>query len=202
MNLFKKIFGNNKNEKDSEKSKKTENPFMPEPNISDEEKFITKFRDNGGKFLYCENINELHQNFQNILLENKWNKDLFLVSSDNLKSIFNISDRKNPSQNSNYVCFLSECEFLIAFDGSLLFSSNQLAEKKIHQFPEHFVIFAKTSQIIKTISEGMTKIKQIYKNRIPSNITTIKNFKPGAEENFLSYGSSQKNLYLLLLEDS
>ena len=39
------------------------------------------------------------------------------------------------------------------------------------------------------------------KQRIPTNITTIKHFKSGDDKDFLSYGSSAKNLYLLLLED-
>ena len=40
-------------------------------------------------------------------------------------------------------------------------------------------------------------------NNLPSNITSIKNFNKneGEDLNFLTYGSSAKNLYLILLED-
>ena len=62
-------------------------------------------------------------------------------------------------------------------------------------------MFSTTSQLTDTISEGMRKIKNQSKNLIPSNITTIQDFESKKEKDFMSYGSSTKNLYLLLLED-
>jgi hypothetical protein len=44
-------------------------------------------------------------------------------------------------------------------------------------------------------------IKNHCKGKIPSNITTIQDFESNKEKDFMSYGSSTKNLYLLLLED-
>ena len=57
--------------------------------------------------------------------------------------------------------------------------------------------------MVESIGEGLKTIKKKYKNVIPANITTIKHFQPTAEnsDDFLTYGSSSKNLYLLLLED-
>ena len=40
-----------------------------------------------------------------------------------------------------------------------------------------------------------------YEKDYPTNITTIKYFEKVKEDDFLHYGSSAKNLYLLLLED-
>ena len=51
------------------------------------------------------------------------------------------------------------CESLIANDGSLLISSNQIAEKKLVELPENFIVFATTSQFVNTISEGLQGIK-------------------------------------------
>ena len=45
------------------------------------------------------------------------------------------------------------------------------------------------------------KIKNKNANKIPTNITTIKCFNLDKEKDFMSYGSSSKNVYLLLLED-
>ena len=93
------------------------------------------------------------------------------------------------------------CEYLISNDGSILISSNQIAEKKLKDLPKNFIVFASTSQIVQSIGEGLQGIKAKNKKNIPSNITTIKHFKVDEENNFLSYGSSSKNLYLILLED-
>jgi hypothetical protein len=66
-----------------------------------------------------------------------------------------------------------------------------------------FIVFAKTSQLVKNMGEGLTGIKNNFKDNIPTNICAIKNFsRDNDEENFLSSESSNsKNLYLLLLED-
>ena len=63
--------------------------------------------------------------------------------------------------------FLTTCEYLISNDGSLLISSNQIAEKKLRELPANFiVIFATTSQFVETISEGLHGIKDNNRNKI------------------------------------
>ena len=76
-----------------------------------------------------------------------------------------------------------------------------LVEKTGGKLPSNFVIFATTSQLVESISEGLRIIKNKSKQYIPSNITTIQDFENNKEKDFMSYGSSTKNLYLLLLED-
>jgi len=78
-----------------------------------------------------------------------------------------------------------------------------LLEKKLNEIPENIIVFATTSQLVDSIGEGLKSIKKKYKPQIPANITTLKHFEPGTEnsKDFLTYGSSSKHLYLLLLED-
>jgi hypothetical protein len=91
----------------------------------------------------------------------------------------------------------------VAQNGSILVSSNQLMEKKLNEIPLNIIVFATTSQLVDSIGEGLKIIKKKYRERIPANITTLKHFNPSSEEDndFLTYGSSSKHLYLLLLED-
>ena len=84
---------------------------------------------------------------------------------------------------------------------AVLYKDLGLKEKKLSELPSKFIVFSTTSQLTDTISEGMRKIKNQSKNLIPSNITTIQDFESKKEKDFMSYGSSTKNLYLLLLED-
>ena len=104
---------------------------------------------------------------------------------------------------SNSQVFFTTCEHLVAHNGSILVSSNQLQEKKLNEVPENVIVFATTSQLVDTIGEGLKIIKKKYKSGIPANITTIKHFQSTADnaDDFLTYGSSSKHLYLLLLED-
>ena len=67
--------------------------------------------------------------------------------------------------------------------------------------PANIIILAKTSQIVEGKSDGLSAIRKKYLTEYPTNITTIKYFEKAKEEDFTQYGSSAKNLYLLLLED-
>ena len=51
---------------------------------------------------------------------------------------FNLNSSKKTSESAY---FLSTCEYLISNDGSLLISSNQIAEKKLQELPDHFTKF-------------------------------------------------------------
>ena len=99
--------------------------------------------------------------------------------------------------------FFTTCEHLVAHNGSILVCSNQIKEKKLDELPSNLVVFATTSQLVDSISEALKIIKERYQKNIPNNITTLKHFQPTAEnkDDFLSYGSASKNVYLLLLED-
>jgi hypothetical protein len=174
---------------------------MPEIKLPIDEKFTINFKANGGKFLYCENLDEIFDNLNQIIEENDWNTKKALVLNKNLEDKFENAQLKTTKKINDSTFFLTTCENLIANDGSLLISSKQIFEKKLPELPVNFIVFATTSQIVENIGEGLRGIKSKNRERIPTNITTIKHFKSDDDKDFLSYGSSAKNLYLLLLED-
>lgn len=200
MSLFRKIFGasidaSSKEDKDSDTSE-----YLPEQTIPVDELFTLNFKKNGGKFIYCENIGEVREQFENILEENDWFESeaacyesaLFTMLDENKLTYHNVANPK---------FLLASCENLIADEGSVLLSSKQIKHHKPAELPSNIVILATTSQMVETKSDGMRAIKKKYNKEYPSNITTIKYFDKAKEEDFLQYGSSAKNLYLLLLED-
>lgn len=196
MNFFSKFF---KKSLSKEDIKNPESKFLPKKKAVIEERFILKFIENGGKFLYCENLGEVQQNFDLIIKENEWtNTDLLLINK-NLKNQYGLVNDFSSSLEETK-CFVTDCENLIANDGSILISSNQIHEKKLNEFPESLIILSETRKLKNTISEGLAEIKSKSKN-IPTNISTIKNFNVlHQDKDFLSYGTSSKNLYLILLE--
>lgn len=198
MSLFKRLL--NPNYKSGNSAKKEHSKYFPEEKLPIDEKFTYNFTKNGGKFLYCESIPEILTAFDNILLENDWYESSVFCIDDDLMSQFDGFNLSFSKKNST-TFFLSTCESLVANNGSILLSSHQIKEKKLNELPSNFIIFAKTSQLVENISEGLRIIKNHNKNHIPSNITTIQDFESDKEKDFMSYGSSTKNLYLLLLED-
>jgi len=199
MNLFKKIFGSNISSSDEGKNINSDKP-NPDINSPLDEQFIYNFRKNGGKFLYCENLDEVKEQFENILEENDWFESEALCYEPKLFVLLD-ENKLTYGQNINPKFLLSGCENLVAEEGSILFSSNQIKQKKPNDLPSNIVILAKTSQIVEGKSDGLSAIRKKYLTEYPTNITTIKYFEKAKEEDFTQYGSSAKNLYLLLLED-
>tara|TARA_B100001778_G_C18595834_1_gene634639 strand:- start:1608 stop:2216 length:609 start_codon:yes stop_codon:yes gene_type:complete len=201
MNLFRKIFSAKSKEEEKTSEKDQSDKYLPKKELPVDELFTVNFNQNGGKFLYSESLEEAQEFLQKILEENNWKDKTALILNSKLKQKFkNFEWQTTKNINDGYFLFTT-CEYLIANDGSLLISSNQIAEKKLKELPKNFIVFASTSQIVQTIGQGLQGIKVKNKKKIPSNITTIKHFKIDDETNFMSYGSSTKNLYLILLED-
>lgn len=199
MSLFKKLFGAG-NDSSDENKEKDASPFNPESKIPVDEMFTFNFKKNGGKFLYCENLEEVNEQLLNILEENDWFECEAVCYEPKLYHF--LDDNKLTYKNSTSPKFLlASCENLIADEGSVLLTSNQIKQNKPHELPANIVVFATTSQILESKSDGLREIKKRYDKDYPTNITTIKYFEKAKEEDFLHYGSAAKNLYLLLLED-
>lgn len=199
MSLFRKIFGSSISASEEEKEKENNISFS-DNNMSIDEQFIFNFKKNGGKFLYCENSEEVKEQFENILEENDWYESEVLCYDS---SLFNIlqENKLTYEKVANPKFLFSTCENLIAEEGSILFSSKQIKQHKPNELPTNIIVFATTSQILGVKSDGLSAIKKKYERDYPTNITAIKYFEKAKEEDFTQYGSSAKNLYLLLLED-
>lgn len=203
MSLFRKIFGNTSKSDSphSDKEGEVRSKYMPDINTPADERFTKNFIINGGRFLYALNQEEINENFDNILLENDWYESNVFCTDDNLKEIFK-GYNLNFGTEKDAAFFLTTCESLVANDGSLLVCSKQLKELKLNNLPKNVVVYGTASQIVNTIGEGLRLIKSKNSGNIPTNITTMKNFEStGDDKDFMTYGSSTKNLYLLLLED-
>jgi L-lactate utilization protein LutC len=201
--LLKKIFGTTGKEKtlekDTFKSKIELDKKIPEKLM--DEMFAENFTINGGKFIYCPEEKDLLQSLSMILKENSW--DEVCTFNMNLKEFLTrISVSSNETPNESKV-FFSDCEAIIADDGSILISSNQTKGRKLVDLPYDFIIIAQISDLVKDRSAGLSHINMKYKKNMPSNLTTIKGPKTvTGTDNILDTGSinTSKHIYLLLLE--
>ncbi len=200
--IFLKNFFKSQKSSEEKNDSSDKSTFNPDLNLPLDELFVHNFRSNGGKFLYCDSLAEVKEQFINILEENDWfeceatcfEPILFSLLEENK---LNFHEVKNP------MFHLCTCESLTADEGSVVISDKQIKHLKPNEISSNIVIFGTTSQLVRTKTDGLREIKKKYVTNYPSNITSIKNFSNNEEsqENFLSYGSCSKNLYLLLLED-
>lgn len=194
MSFLKKLFN-------TPKEKKPKDPTLDLESLSLDQLFVRNFLKNNGKFLYCTTLNEVTLNLANIIEENSW-ETIICNDYDLLKLTKAIPINIVETNKTSFPFFVS-CEHLIAENGSILFSSNQLKDCKISELTKNFIVYATTSQLVKTNGDGLTGIKSRYQGNIPSNISAIKNYNPNSKNiDFMNYGNTNaKNLYLLLFED-
>ena len=194
MNFFKKLLHLTSSSEEKEIIKH-------EVNLSLDDSFVHYFIEKGGKFLYCTKLDEVIENFKQIVLENNWT-DIVVTDTDLSKLIKKIDIKKHTKHNSS-IPFFTTCEHLIADNGNVLFSSNQLSSVKLSELSKDIILYASVSQLVKNTGEGLTGIKTNFKGNIPTNISAIKNYNINKnDDNFLNYGNTNsKNLYLLLFED-
>ena len=148
MSLFRKIFGRKPDPSRDHIQSEERGRYMPEVKLPIDERFTINFKANGGKFLYCENMEEIYNNLEDILAENNWEKEQVFLLDERLGNLFE-SFELNYTRNSEVATvFLSTCEYLIADDGSLLITSDQVAEKKLYDLPHNIIIYATTSQFV------------------------------------------------------
>lgn len=177
-------------------------PHMPPKELPIEQSFAHKFTACGGKFVYCERIQDAKDAFNSIVEQYPSKiRELFCLDPILAKKLdVGITLTKT---NLNAKIMLCSCESIVAYDGSIVVCERQLGSNKLADLPETLIVIAGTRQFSKTVSEGLKSIKNRYSDNIPLNITSIKQFKPDviSDENYLNYGSSVKEVYLLLLED-
>jgi L-lactate utilization protein LutC len=201
--LFQSFF-KSKNLDQGKEENEEEYKYLPKKDELVEDKFTLNFSSNGGKFLYATDIEECDDYFIKILEENNWTeKSILCFNSSFTKNYIPNNQIKFNKSNLNSNLFITDCEFLVAKDGSILVSAKQIQSYKSNDLPNNIIVMARTSQLSETLSKGLEGIRIKYSNNLPSNITSIKNFNKGDGDdlNFLTYGSSAKNLYLILLED-
>ena len=201
--LFQSFFKSKSLDQDKQENEE-EYKYLPKKDELVEDKFTVNFSSNGGKFLYATDLEECDDYFIKILEENNWTeKSILCFNSSFTKNYIPNNQIKFNKSNLNSNLFITDCEFLVAKDGSILVSAKQIQSYKSNDLPNNIIVMARTSQLSETLSKGLEGIRIKYSNNLPSNITSIKNFNKGDGEdlNFLTYGSSAKNLYLILLED-
>ncbi len=144
--------------------------------IATEEIFAEEFIKLGGKFIFCENEQELLDNI-NILYENSGWKQLLCADERLLKIFHNhkidIVTAADPAKEAADAC-ITGCEMLVARTGSILLSSRQnLGRTAPVYFPIH-IVFAYTNQVVYDIEDGFAALKKKYGSDLPSmiNLTT------------------------------
>ncbi|HET7899529.1 MAG TPA: LUD domain-containing protein, partial [Flavisolibacter sp.] len=119
-----------------------------------------------GKFVFCLDENELGQNLQRLFLQNQWTK--IYCTEEKYRSLFNPQVLYDDIATCDVS--ITSCEALVARTGSILLSSAGQGRVPSVYAPVHICI-ASTSQLVYDIKDGLERVKENYKEGLPSLIT-------------------------------
>ncbi|MGA0048775.1 MAG: LUD domain-containing protein [Flavobacteriaceae bacterium] len=194
MALWDKFFGKKKS------NQHERSPYLPPVEEPIDISFAKNFTSKGGHFLYCDALPQVKANYDNICEENDWDNDSVVCLEKSLSDRFKstlISQTSGSLKAFNAA--LISCEYLISNTGKILLSEHQIKHFKLSELPNTVILFAKTEQLVKDVSQGMTALKNKYAKTIPTNITSLKTKSSDGDENEIeNLNSSAKNIYLLL----
>jgi len=162
--------------------------------------FAKNFTDSGGRFIFIDEINSTKEVFEKIFEENQWGPENVCSLNPNVAKNLEIRSIRKVD-NENVKALVTECEFLISNTGRILICNKQIKSNKIEDLPSVLIVLAKSNQFVSDVSEGMTMLKNKYKGNFPTNITTLNVKNKLNEDNFLTYGNSAKDIYLILSDD-
>ena len=158
MSLFRKFFSSINPASDEIKESEFSKSFT-ENATSVDEKFIYNFKKNGGKFLYCENSEEVNEHFENILEENDWFESAVMCYDPSLYKI--LGDNKLSYNKAAEPKFLfTSCENLIAEEGSILFSSKQIKQHKPNELPANIIIWLLQARFLQPKAMDLVPLKR------------------------------------------
>ena len=138
-----------------------------------EEQFATVFSSLGGKFIFCDNEQELLQNIAVVFDNYGWTK--MLCADERLLKLFqnnrmDIVQAADPTIEDADAC-ITGCEFLVARTGSMIFSSAQSFGRTSSVFYPVHLVFAFNNQMVADIDDALTAMKKKYRNELPSMIS-------------------------------
>tara|TARA_B100001250_G_scaffold117393_1_gene99639 strand:+ start:231 stop:812 length:582 start_codon:yes stop_codon:yes gene_type:complete len=185
--------------------KKKTNDHKDESHDNDEASqelvFAKKFTEAGGKFIYIDEGDSVIDTFTKIKEENQWDKNNVKSLSPVLSKNLGIKKINDISENDDLKALVIECEYLLSNTGRMLISSKQIKNNKVDLLPDILIVIATSDQFVGDVSEGMTKLKSKYSKKFPTNITTINVKNKFIEDDFLSYGNSAKDIYLIISDE-
>ncbi|MCR4815555.1 MAG: lactate utilization protein [Bacteroidales bacterium] len=156
--------------------------------------FAKKFTQAGGTLHYCYTEADIKKRILEI--QSRYSNVAIGCASENLTTFLqhlNIDNccSCNPSQ--RYPLGATLCEALLAWQGSIVISSNLGLGTTIPALPDATIVLAFTSQVVPDWEEANQRIKQLY----PSYPEQIIITNPAS----YAYRKGTQKLYLILIED-
>lgn len=159
--------------------------------------FAKKLNNSGGKFFYCKDKNNIENVLKKLIHYLKIN-NLYCIDTALQKTLHSIEVKFKSENEQACEAMITTCEHIIADQGKILLSSEQVKNKNIKTLPNELIVISYASQIVLRINDAMRSITKKYRSKNLSNITTIGNVEKTNKN--LTIGN-KKHLNVIVVED-
>jgi L-lactate dehydrogenase complex protein LldG len=161
--------------------------------------FAEQFSALQGKFVFCVDEQELKEHFQKLCYQNQWTK-LYCKEE---KWVSLIPPPLLYDDIASCEAAITSCELLVARTGSMVLTSVHQGRIPSVYAPVH-VCIAYTSQLVYDIKDGLLKLKEKYRQFLPSMISFATGPSRTADiEKTLVVGvHGPKEVYCFVVDDS
>lgn len=127
----------------------------------------------GGKVILCKSKSEIVDQIKQICREKS--VDNVFCTAPELKTLLTdqVDIKSDDDAFLNISIGITGCEFLVAHLGSVLVSSAQISGRRLNVYPETHIVVANTGQLTDYLDQALDKMRNKYKNELPSLISNI-----------------------------
>ena len=122
-----------------------------------------------GVFVYSKNLDDFKNSFNSYIKNRKW-KNVYCIEESIISILpFDFVQLLTPETE----VAVTGCEYLVAQTGSAIVSTTQTQTRRSFAYAPIHIIVAFKNQLIGQLEEGLNLLAEKYKNKLPSQITTI-----------------------------
>ncbi len=178
--------------------------FLVKGHSSLAEQYAVAFTELGGRFVYCDDHEDMLAKF--LMLSDNLNWQKVAIRDPQLAALFGergikIVDLQNEINNSQAA--ISLCERLVARTGSAVYSSAQAYGRQLPIYTPIHITVAYTKQLVWDWQEAQRGIVQKYDGKIPSmlSLTSGPSRTADIEKTLVVGVHGPKEVYTFLVED-
>ena len=182
---------------------KNESKFFSSPDDCLDIIFAEAFNKNGGKFIFCESLEEIFSTLKILCKKHNWNN--VYCWETQLQKILKKYDFAFSSTKKNLInaeVGITTCDALIARTGSILLNSQSSSGRSLSIIPSIHIVIASTNQLVYNLKDVL-KLQTARESKFPSMLcfTSTNSQTADIEKTLVNGAHGPKELYVFMLED-
>jgi len=164
--------------------------------------FAENFIRNGGKFVYCEGIQEAVDSIRFFTQQENWDK--IYCAEETLQRILThagLPFTDNPNELIIQKVGMTTCDFLIAQTGSIVFSSQSASGRRILSVLDTQIVVGTIAQIQPDLKSAFKLIKEKFTIKMPAMFSIVNGLSRVEDiDGVVQPGLGTKQLFLFLID--